>query len=249
MNLNILCLYPNIMDLYGDNGNIEILKYRCNKRNIEVNIDTYTINQEEPQFSKYDLIFLGGGSDKEQRVVAKDILKYKKQIENSIKKGTFYLLICGGFQLFGKFYKDSEGNILEGLGIFNYYTESSLNKQKRCIGNIIIESKINEETLKIVGFENHGGQTFDVETPFGKVIYGNGNKFEDQNEGIMIKNVIGTYLHGPLLSKNPELTDYIIKYCLERKYNKNIFLKELDDTFENQAKKEILNRFLTKANV
>ena len=227
MNLNILCLYPNIMDLYGDNGNIEILKYRCNKRNIEVNIDTYTINQEEPQFSKYDLIFLGGGSDKEQRVVAKDILKYKKQIENSIKKGTFYLLICGGFQLFGKFYKDSEGNILEGLGIFNYYTESSLNKQKRCIGNIIIESKINEETLKIVGFENHGGQTFDVETPFGKVIYGNGNKFEDQNEGIMIKNVIGTYLHGPLLSKNPELTDYIIKYCLERKYNKSIFLKEL----------------------
>lgn len=248
MSLNILCLYPNIMDLYGDNGNIEILKYRCNKRNIDVNVDTYTINEEEPNFNKYDLVFLGGGSDKEQRIVAKDIIKYKKQIENSIKKGTFYLLICGGFQLFGKYYKDSEGNTLDGLSIFDYYTESSLDKTKRCIGNIVIESKIGEKIVKIVGFENHGGQTSNITNPFGKVLYGNGNRFESEYEGIMTNNVIGTYLHGPLLSKNPELTDYIIKYCLERKYNKKVSLKEIDDTFELKAKEEILNRF-AKANV
>lgn len=249
MNLNILCLYPNIMDLYGDNGNVEILKYRCKRRNIDVNIDTYTISEEEPEFSNYDLVFLGGGSDKEQRVVAKDIIKYKKQIEHSIKRGTFYLLICGGFQLFGKYYKDAEGNILEGLNIFDYYTESSQDKSKRCIGNIIIESKIDDEIIRVVGFENHGGQTFDVTNSFGKVIYGNGNKFSNEDEGFMISNVIGTYLHGPLLSKNPKLADYIIKYCLERKYNKKVKLKELDDTFELKAKEEILNRFLTKANV
>ena len=249
MELKILCLYPNIMDLYGDNGNIEILKYRCSKRNIDVYVDSYTINEEEPNFEDYDLVFLGGGSDKEQRIVAKDLIKYKDKIKTSIKEGVFYLLICGGFQLFGKYYKDSENNILDGLNIFDYYTEASTDKTKRCIGNIIIESNINDEQIKIVGFENHGGQTYDIDNPFGKVLYGNGNTFENEYEGIFDNNVIGTYLHGPLLSKNPKLADYIIKYCLDRKYKKNTKLKELDDTFELKAKEEILNRFLTKSNV
>lgn len=245
MNLNILCLYPNMMDLYGDNGNIDILKYRAKQRNIDINVDTYTIGDEEPNFYEYDLVFLGGGSDKEQRVVAGDIIKYQKQIERSINKGIFYLLICGGFQLFGKYYKDSENNILKGLNIFNYYTEASNNKKERCIGDIVIKSEINNQKLEVLGFENHGGQTFGVETPFGKIIYGNGNTFQNEYEGFMTKNVIGTYLHGPLLSKNPELADYILKYCLERKYNKKVNLKKLDDGFENIAKKEMLDKLLT----
>ncbi len=245
MNLNILCLYPNIMDLYGDNGNIEIIKYRALKRGIEVNIDAYTINDEDPDFYNYDLVFLGGGSDKEQKVVAKDIIKFKKQIERSINIGIFYLLICGGFQLFGKYYKDSENNIIEGLNIFNYYTESSTNKKERCIGNIVIKSQIENNNLEILGFENHGGQTYNVDTPLGEVLYGNGNTFKNKFEGLKKENVIGTYLHGPLLSKNPELADYIIKYCLERKYNKKITLKKLDDEFEIKAKKEMLDKLLT----
>lgn len=249
MDLNILCLYPNMMDLYGDNGNIEILKYRAKKRNINIHVDTYTVNDEEPNFYEYDLIFLGGGSDKEQKVVSKDIIKYKKQIERSINQGIFFLLICGGFQLFGKYYKDSENNIIEGLNIFDYYTESSTNKKERCIGNIVIESEINNQKLELLGFENHGGQTYDITSPFGKVIYGNGNTFKNEYEGFMIENVIGTYLHGPLLSKNPELADYILKYCLERKYNKKINLKKLDDNFENIAKKEMLDKLLTTSNI
>lgn len=249
MNLNVLCLYPNMMDLYGDNGNIEIIKYRSKCRGIEVNIDTYTINDEEPDFYNYDLVFLGGGSDKEQKVVAKDIIKYKKQIERSINIGVFYLLICGGFQLFGKYYKDSENNMIEGLNLFNYYTESSTNKKERCIGNVIIETELNNTNLQILGFENHGGQTHNVDTPFGKVVYGNGNTFQNESEGFRKDNVIGTYLHGPLLSKNPELADHIIKYCLERKYNKKINLKKIDDEFELIAKKEMLDKLLTTSKV
>lgn len=242
MNLNILCLYPNMMDLHGDNANIDILKFRAKQRNIDINVDTYTIGDEEPNFYEYDLVFLGGGSDKEQKVVAKDIIKYKKQIERSINKGIFYLLICGGFELFGKHYKDSENNIIKGLNIFSYYTE--YDNKKKCIGDIVIKSEFNSHKMELLGFENHSGQTFDVETSFGKVIYGNGNTFKNEYEGFMIKNVIGTYLHGPLLSKNPELADYILKYCLERKYDKKINLKKLDDEFENIAKKEMLDKLL-----
>lgn len=249
MELNILCLYPNMMDLYGDNGNIEIIKYRANKREINVNIDAYTINDKEPDFSSYDLVFLGGGSDKEQKVVSKDIIKYKKQIKKSIDSGVFYLLICGGFQLFGKYYKDSEDNIIEGLNIFDFDTEASTNKSERCIGNVVISSKLDNKEIKIVGFENHGGQTHHIDSPFGKVLYGNGNTFKNEYEGLMTNNVIGTYLHGPLLSKNPELSDYIIKYCLERKYKKDITLSKLDDKFEKIAKKEMLDKLLTKSNV
>ena len=249
MNLNILCLYPNMMDLYGDNGNIDILKYRARKRNIDIKIDTYTIGDEEPNFCEYDLVFLGGGSDKEQKVVAKDIVKYKTKIEKSINKGIFYLLICGGFQLFGKYYKDSDNNTIDGLNIFNYYTESSIDKSERCIGNIIIKSVIDGQKIELLGFENHGGQTFDIDTPFGEVLFGNGNTFKNEFEGFMRENIIGTYLHGPLLSKNPELADYILKYCLERKYNKKVDLEKLDDEFEHIAKKEMLEKLLSTSNI
>ena len=249
MELKVLCLYPNIMDLYGDNGNLEILKYRLSKRNINMVLDSYTIGDSSLELSEYDLIFMGGGSDKEQKLVAKDLIKYKDKIKRSIMSGTFYLLICGAYQLFGKYYKDSDNNLIEGLNIFNYYTESSTDKSKRCIGNIILNFELLNENIKIVGFENHGGQTFDVDKPFAKVLYGNGNTFKNSYEGYFDKNVLGTYLHGPLLSKNPELADYIIKYCLERKYNKKINLKKLNDDFEMTAKEEIINKFLVQEHI
>lgn len=156
----------------------------------------------------------------------------------------FFLLICGAYQLFGKYYKGVEGNIIPGLEIFNYYTEAIENRKKRCIGNIIIEANLNGEKTKIIGFENHGGQTFDIDTPFGDVLFGNGNKFGDSKEGFSLKNVIATYLHGPLLSKNPELADYIISHCLNRKYNEDIKLEPLNDDFENLCRKQLLDRFI-----
>ena len=185
----------------------------------------------------------GGGADQEQEILSKDFINYKTSIKEAIDSGTFFLLICGAYQLFGKYYKNVEGQIIPGLEIFNYYTEAINDRNKRCIGNIVIEAELNGEKTKVIGFENHGGQTFDVDTPFGNVLLGNGNKFGDSKEGFFKTNVIATYLHGPLLAKNPKLADYIIKYCLDRKYNEDIILKPLNDEFENNCRKQLLERF------
>lgn len=130
--------------------------------------------------------------------------------------------------------------LFHGLEIFDYYTEAINDRKKRCIGNILIETNLDGKKTKIIGFENHGGQTYNVTTPFGMVLTGNGNKFSDTQEGFFMDNVIATYLHGPLLSKNPELSDYIIKYCLNRKYNEDVVLEPLNDEFENKCRETIL---------
>ena len=244
--LKILYLYPDILDLYGDIGNIKVLKYRLEKRGYNVIIDNYSINDPKPDFKSYDLIFAGGGADNEQQILADDLIKYKEEIKEAKDTGVFFLLICGAYQLFGKYYKGVEGNIIPGLEVFDYYTEANPNRANRCIGNIVIEAELNGNKTKVIGFENHGGQTFGIETPFGNVLYGNGNKFGDTHEGFKLKNVIATYLHGPLLSKNPVLTDYIIKYCLERKYNEKIELEPLNDELENKCRLQLIEKFLHK---
>lgn len=246
MNFRILYLYPDIMDLYGDNGNIKILKYRLLKRNIKSIVDTYTIGDKIPNFRNYDLIFMGGGPDNEQQIISSDLLKFKNEITKAYDEKVFFLLICGGYQLFGKYYQDSNDEKIEGLNILDYYTIASNDKRKRCIGNLIIETKLNNTKIKILGFENHGGQTYDVKDPFGKVIYGNGNIFNDKFEGVFKENLIGTYSHGPILSKNPELADYIIEYGLKRKEEKEVTLKKLDDSFELKAREIMFKRLIKK---
>ena len=242
--LNILYLYPDILELYGDYGNIQVLKYRLEKRGIKVNITPYSIGDNAPDFTKFDLVFSGGGADQEQGILAEDLLKYKENIKEAVNNGVFFLLICGSYQLFGKYYKGVEGNVIPGLEVFDYYTEAIEDRKKRCIGNIVINATLNGKETKIIGFENHGGQTFNIDTPLGDVLFGNGNKFGDTKEGFMQKNVIATYLHGPLLSKNPELADYIIKYCLDRKFNEDITLQPLNDEFETKCREQLLDRFL-----
>lgn len=244
--LKILYLYPDMLELYGDYGNIQILKYRIESRGYTAIIDRYSIGDKVPNFNNYDIIFAGGGADNEQSILAKDLVKYKENIKEAIDNGIFFLLICGAYQLFGKYYKSVEGNIIPGLEIFDYYTVANPDRKKRCIGNIVIETCLNGSNSKIIGFENHGGQTFNISNSFGKVLFGNGNKFGDTEEGYFQENIIATYLHGPLLSKNPELADYIIKYCLDRKYNENITLDPLNDEFENLCRKQLLNRFLSQ---
>lgn len=242
--IKILYLYPDMLELYGDYGNIQVLKYRIESRGFKACIDEYCIGDTPPNFNDYDIVFAGGGADNEQSILAEDLIQYKDNIEDAIQNGVFFLLICGAYQLFGQYYKDVNGNVIPGLEIFEYYTEAISDRQKRCIGNIVLECDLGDIKTKVIGFENHGGQTFNVSNSFGKVLFGNGNKFEDTEEGYFQKNVVATYLHGPLLSKNPELTDYIIKYCLDRKYNENITLEILDDEFENLCRKQLLDRFL-----
>ena len=240
--IKILYLYPDMLELYGDYGNIQVLKYRIESRGYKAIIDRYSIGDATPNFNDYDIVFAGGGADNEQSILAEDLVKYKDNIKEAVNNGVFFLLICGAYQLFGKYYKGVEGNIIPGLEVFDYYTVANPDRKKRCIGNIVIETKMGN----VIGFENHGGQTFDISNSFGNVLFGNGNKFGDSEEGFFENNVIATYLHGPLLSKNPELCDYIIKYCLDRKYNENIELEPLNDKFENSCREQLLNRFLEK---
>ena len=248
--LKILYLYPDMLELYGDYGNIQVLKYRIESRGYKAIIDRYSIGDATPNFNDYDIVFAGGGADNEQSILANDLIKYKDNIKEAVNNGVFFLLICGAYQLFGKYYKGVEGNIIPGLEVFDYYTVANPDRKKRCIGNIVIDANLSSSNdiikTKVIGFENHGGQTFDISASFGNVLFGNGNKFGDSEEGFFQNNVIATYLHGPLLSKNPELCDYIIKYCLDRRYNENVILEPLNDEIENLCREQLLKRFLEK---
>lgn len=244
--LKVLHMYADLLDLYGDSGNMEILKYRCKMRGVECTVDKYSINSEMPDFSAYDVIYLGGGADLEQQHIAADLQKCRRGIAEAYKKGVFLFLICGGYQLFGKYYKDADGNKIDGLGLFSYYTVAEPDRKKRCIGNIIIRTEIAGKPVEVLGFENHGGQTKGVKTPLGSVVYGHGNCTKSTHEGYTEKNVIATYMHGPCLAKNPELSDYIISYSLGRKTGKKIVLAPLDDSLEKKCRKVMIDRLTKK---
>lgn len=242
--INIAHLYPDLLNLYGDRGNIICLKNRCNWRNISVNIIEYNL-KDEIDFESIDILFLGGGSDKEQFLVTKKLVDIKNDFISYAQNDGVILAICGGYQLLGHYYKIGDETI-NGLSLLDIYTES---KKGRLIGNVVIESTLDEKTTNVVGFENHGGRTIiNSHNPLGKVLYGFGNNGEDFTEGVLYKNVIGTYLHGPLLPKNPNLADYIIKKALQKKYNENIVLDKLNDDIEIKAQNYIINKYLTTKN-
>mgnify|MGYP000863472501 FL=1 len=243
MELKILWMYHDLMDLYGDKGNIETLRYRASKRGINVVVDTCTL-QEERNIEDYDIFFLGGGADKEQTLIYKDLLARKESILKAKESGTAFLLICGGYQLFGQYYLDQDGKKIDGLSIYDYYTESS-DRDHRCIGNIIVEAKIGDKQVTVVGFENHGGQTKAVSNPFGKVIVGHGNTYKGGYEGYMDAKTIATYMHGPLLPKNPAIADEVILRGLNRRYAVEQ-LEPLQDTLENAAHDAMLKRLNVK---
>ena len=239
MNLKILWMYHDLMDLYGDKGNAEVLKRRAAKRGIDVILDTCTIG-EEKNIADYDLFFMGGGADREQNLIYKDLLSRKDAIREAMDQKTAFLLICGGYQLFGKYYKDQDGQMIGSLGFFDYYTEAS-DRDHRCIGNIAVETTIDGETFRAVGFENHGGQTKNVSTPFARVLNGHGNMYQSPYEGFMNDTVLATYMHGPLLPKNPKIADALIRRALKKRYGE-VTLEPLDDTLENRAREVMLER-------
>lgn len=241
MKLKVCWMYHDIMDLYGDKGNILVLKKRCEDRGIEIQIDSCAIG-ETKKLSDYHLLFLGGGADKEQRILMNDLLSRKDEIEKAMQEETFVFLVCGGYQLFGQYYIDANGEKIEGLHIYDYYTTSGSNGT-RCIGNIAIECNLDGNQITAVGFENHGGQTCNVKHPLGKVLHGFGNCFEGKQEGFYDGKVFATYMHGPLLPKNPEIADFVIYKSLKKEYDIQLKdLKPLDDTLEQKAKEVMLKR-------
>ena len=238
MELNICHLYPDLLNVYGDVGNILILKNRAERMGVNVNVINVSLNDTFDE-NNYDIVFLGGGQDYEQSIVSDDLKNNKKTALTSyIENGGVTIAICGGYQLLGKYYKAPTGETIEGLNILNIYTEGG---QNRFIGNTIIYNEEFNETY--VGFENHSGRTYtNGLKPLGKCIYGYGNNGEDGYEGCIYKNTYCTYFHGSLLSKNPELTDRLLKIALDKKYE-NFELKPLDNTFEMNAKKYIIDKY------
>lgn len=239
MKLKILWMYHDLMDLYGDKGNLQVLKIRAEKRGIDCTVDTCTIGQKK-DCREYDLFFLGGGADREQNLIFQDLMERRERIQQAMDEKTAFLLICGGYQLFGQYYLDQDRKKIPGLGFFDYYTESS-DRDHRCIGNIAIQADIDGQTFDAVGFENHGGQTRNVSHPFGRVLYGHGNTFQGGQEGFQNDQVLATYMHGPLLPKNPKIADLVLERALHRQYP-DAHLEPLDDQLEDAAREVMLKR-------
>lgn len=245
MIINIVWLYPDLMSTYGDRGNIITFNYRIKKRGIEVKIIPVSVNQKPELIRNADIIFMGGAQDKQQEIVNRDLKHIKGSIlKDKVEDDIPGLYVCGAYQFLGKYYKAADGTIIDGLNIFDLYTESPGINSSRLIGNLIVKSPIFFKT-KLVGFENHTGRTYLGKNakPFAQVIKGFGNNGEDGSEGIIYKNSIGTYMHGPILPKNPELCDWIIEKALEKKYHKKVKLKKIDDSIEKKAKETIINRY------
>lgn len=249
--LNICHLYPDLLNLYGDRGNIIALKKRSEWRGIKVNIHNITL---EDRFvpENYDIVFLGGGQDYEQEIIQDDILNRKgNEIKNAIEYGKVFLCICGGYQLLGKYYRTWDGKEIEFLGALDLWT---IGGKKRMIGNIVFECDFlaaEDFDGKVVGFENHSGRTYlgSGVKPLGRVVKGHGNNGEDKFEGAVYKNVYCSYSHGSLLPKNPKLTDHLIALALKQKYKDFVSLQKLDDSLEELARRTMIERIARRRNL
>ena len=233
MELNICHLYPDILNLYGDRGNIITMKRRLEGRGIKVNIDECSIGQPL-NADKYDIFFIGGGQDFEQEVLLRDLSSGKAQdIRTAVEEEKTFLAICGGYQMLGEYYKTWDGVQLDFIGAIGVHT---IGAKERMIGNYMFRTTPESGDTVVVGFENHSGKTYlgSGVRPLGRVLEGSGNNGEDGTEGARYKNVFASYSHGCLLPKNPKLADLILKLALERKYGK-VELLPLTDEFETAA--------------
>lgn len=255
MKLVIGYLYPTIMSQYGDRGNIICLTQRCRWRGIDV--DVRELNLGDPvDLDTADLFLMGGGADAHQRLIADDLREIKGEgLRGAVEDGAAALMICGGYQLWGHYYRTYSGDDLPGLGIFDAYTVHRAAQLGARLDNITQAGAVRavndllvqwgEHTL--VGFENHGGRTYlnPGAQPLGKVLAGGGNNSEDGWEGCVYKNAIGTYLHGSVLPKNPHLADHLIGAALRRRYGEQS-LKPLDDSLELEAHRRAARKALSR---
>lgn len=228
--LRITWLYPRLMNIYGDRGNVRTLEQRCRWRGIAAEVAPVGAG-DDLTAGETDIYFFGGGQDREQVTVAADLLgPIGDAIKRDIAADAVALTVCGGYQLFGHYYRPYETDDLPGLGVFDAWSDAG---PDRFIGNVLSET----EWGTLVGFENHSGRTFLGEgtRPFGRVVVGHGNNGQDGTEGAVTRNAFGCYLHGSLLPKNPTFADHLIGLALRRKYGPDVPLPPLDDTLENDA--------------
>lgn len=229
--IRIAHLYPKLLNIYGDIGNILTLKKRCEWRGIQVLLDEINVGDS---ISEHDLYFIGGGQDLQQIEVSKELQKHKEFLTQERDRMAVFLGICGGYQLMGHYYQPHQGEKLLGISLMDAYTVAG---NKRFIGNVTIKTDLVEPDT-LVGFENHSGLTYlQGETkPIGTTIVGNGNNGKDHTEGGSFMNVFGTYMHGSFLPKNPQFADYLIELALGEKP------EPLDNEIENLAHNALIGK-------
>jgi CobQ-like glutamine amidotransferase family enzyme len=236
--LQILHLYPELLNLYGDSGNILVLRKRLEWRHLGCTVHEVHMG-ERASLTGIDLVFIGGGSDREQRIVCDELQRQRSELAAFVEDGGVLLAVCGGYQLLGHSYLMGSEEV-RGLSLVDLYTDRG---SPRLIGNVVVESRIAPQP--IVGYENHGGRTHlgaRVE-PLGRVLFGNGNDGKSGQEGCLYRNVVGTYVHGPLLPKNPGVADWLLSRALERRGDTGE-LEPLDDTEELAANETMRKRLL-----
>jgi CobQ-like glutamine amidotransferase family enzyme len=240
MRFTVGWLYPDLMNIYGDRGNILTLLQRAAWRGLDAKlVELGRGNHKEME--EVDVFFFGGGQDKEQALVYEDLLEFKQApLERAVAEGAQVLAVCGGYQFLGHYYQTADGERYPGIGLIDVKTEAG---KKRFIGDVVVETDIADlKPRSLVGFENHSGRTFlgPKAKPLGRVVIGHGNNGEDRQEGCIQGGVIGSYLHGSLLPKNPHLADHLIRSALRRRGV--VELSQLDDSTELAAHDLILQR-------
>lgn len=235
--VRICHLYPDLLNLYGDRGNIICLRQRLAWRGIDAEVLEVPVG-EKADLTQCDLIFIGGGQDFEQEVLLPDLRSGKdRELKAAIEDGKTILAICGGYQMLGSYYETWDGVRCDFINAIDYYTVGS---KKRMIGNFAFQCLRESGGSTVVGFENHSGKTYlgSGVQPLGKILIGGGNNGEDGGEGVRYHNVFGTYSHGPVLPKNPELCDFILQTALSDR----IELEPLNDQAELAAHDAMLKR-------
>ena len=235
-------LYPDLMNIYGDRGNILTLVERARWRGFSANVMELGKGVHHG-LEDVDVFFFGGGQDREQALVYDDLLELKAEpLTRALAGGAALLAVCGGYQLLGHYYQTAQGERFPGLGLLDLHTEAGA---RRCIGNVVVDvSGLGLEPSTLIGFENHSGRTFlgPQLTPLGSIMAGSGNNGEDGTEGVAAGNIFGTYLHGSLLPKNPHLADHITTAALQRRGVRS--LPVLDDALELEAHRRVRDREL-----
>jgi CobQ-like glutamine amidotransferase family enzyme len=244
LKLRIAHLYPDLLEVYSDRGNVTVLKRRAEWRGYDVEVRAVSVG-DPADLSDYDILFSGGGEDREQSIVADDLLRRRNDFVKAIAAGTVILAICGSYQLLGRYFETIGGKRIEGLGLIDFYTVGG---EKRLVGNSIGRLQIESLTGEtIVGYENHSGRTYLGEgvSPLAVIQSGYGNNGDDRFEGVAQGTVFGTYLHGPLLSKNPHFADHLLYLALCR-HTETPMLPPLDDHWEMRAHQQMVDKYAQK---